>query len=190
MFNIKPIVTVVLLFVVVITSSGFMFMKPSQKKLDTIINEGGKLISGINLYVKDHNKYPERVSDIYPKYVGSFAKIDKEAISPDPETACTFIVDGKKFIFYTIAEERTKERFGGDKYRYGYHLSSLDLGLFSSFSLVYDPSEKYPERKYEQVHDSYRGWALVYKKRQYGNPNVIVNGRVLGGNGNTLEWIK
>ncbi len=154
------------LVLVPLSEGGWLYF--SEKELTGYAENGNKIVQALKAYHRKSGHYPEKLEELVPEY------LKKIPLSEEG--------DGESFIYYKIPEDDQKK----DKYYYGFLLSvfadnwRMLLTPRSTKRLKYNPSEKYPRRKWENPKKRIGNWAYVVSYRRYGdltNPMILKNGK-------------
>lgn len=160
------IVCFCVLFLVSISKGGWLYF--SKAELTEYAENGNKIVQALKAYHEKKGCYPEKLEELTPEYLKEIP-LSKEG-------------DGESFIYYKILENDQKK----DEYHYGFLLSvfadnwRMLLTPRSAKRLKYNPSEKYPLRKWEKPKKLIGNWVYVVSYRSYGdptNPMILKDGK-------------
>ncbi|MEE9369540.1 MAG: hypothetical protein V3V05_11860 [Pontiella sp.] len=154
------------LFLVSVSKGGWLYF--SEKELAEYAENGNKIVQALKGYHKKEKHYPEKLEELVPEYLKEIP-LSKEG-------------DGESFIYYKIPEDDPKK----DEYYYGFLLSvfadnwRMLLTPRSAKRLNYNPSEKYPLRKWTKPRKLIGNWSYAVSYRRYGdptNPMILKDGK-------------
>ncbi|MDD5441734.1 MAG: hypothetical protein PHZ27_05975, partial [Candidatus Omnitrophica bacterium] len=117
------------------------------------------VVEAIYEYHEEHNEYPDSLKQLIPDYLDSMPGFDNSL---------------GEFRYLKI-----QKKFAEDE-RYGFELKVYDYKKFVIIGakcmnyLIYQPSEKYPNRTFQKTHKLIGRWAYQTSCRTYGKLNRLI----------------